>query len=124
MSRLLFSTAAAVDPAEDLSHMLGPARVMFQEQLVERIMALEAYRRLAGLSQQPLIEMKKIADIAHKIAGVGATLGFSAAGGLAARLDRAISDNPARCAEPWYMAEVVDPILEALLDEMEALLDA
>lgn len=109
--------------ANDFNAALEPARVMFRELLIERIMAFEAYRRLAEQSEYPQLEMVKIADIAHKIAGVGGTLGFVKAGALARELDRSITESPAKFAEAGYLQRVVDPLLEALLVEMEALLD-
>ncbi|GLS86016.1 hypothetical protein GCM10010873_09900 [Cypionkella aquatica] len=124
MIRQPFNDISPDEADADLSQALGLAQAMFVELIVERIMAFEAYRKLASLSDQPQLEMAKIADIAHKISGVGATLGFGKAGALAAELDRAISDNPARLANPDYLKQVVDPRLEALLDELESLLDA
>ncbi|MDB5658232.1 MAG: hypothetical protein JWS10_847 [Cypionkella sp.] len=109
--------------ATELNAALEPARVMFRELLIERIMAFEAYRRLAEQSEHPQVEMVRIADIAHKIAGVGGTLGFAKAGALAGDLDRSITENPAKFAESGYLQRVADPLLEALLVEMEALLD-
>ncbi|MDZ4394308.1 hypothetical protein, partial [Cypionkella sp.] len=58
-----------------------------------------------------------------KIAGVGPTLGFTRTGQLASALDRSITENPAKFTDPEYLRRVVDPLLEALLVEMEALLD-
>ena len=104
----------------DLSSALEPARVMFRELIIERILALEAYRKLAESSECSRLEMAKIA---HKIAGVGGTLGFAKIGALASALDSSITEHPAKFAEARYLKSVVDPLLEALLVEMEALLD-
>ena len=109
--------------ANDMTAVLEPARAMFRGLIVERIMAFEAYRKLVQHGDHPQDHMAKIAEIAHKISGVAATLGFFRTGQLAAVLDRAISDTPAKCAEPAYFQLIVDPMLEALLVEMEALLD-
>lgn len=123
MSRPHFFTGSAAAVDNELATVLEPARVMFRELIIERIMAFEAFRRLAENSEYPQLEMVKVADIAHKIAGVGATLGFIRAGQLAGALDRAITEQPAKFNNPEYLRRVVDPLLEALLVEMEALLD-
>lgn len=123
MSRLYHFAGSGMTGDSELAAVLEPARVLFRELIFERIMAFEAYRRLAETSEYPQLEMTKVADIAHKIAGVGATLGFTRAGQLASALDRAITENPARFAQPEYLRRVVDPLLEGLLVEMEALLD-
>lgn len=107
----------------DMTPVLEPARAMFRGLILERIMAFEAYRKLVERGDNPQDDMLKIAEIAHKISGVAATLGFFRTGQLAAVLDRAISDYPAKCAEPAYFQLIVDPMLESLLVEMEALLD-
>lgn len=106
-----------------MTAVLEPASAMFRGLIVERIMALEAYRKLVQHGENPQDQMAKIAGIAHKIAGVGATLGFFKTGQLAGALDRAITENAAKCADLEYFRLVVDPILEALLVEMESLLD-
>ena len=109
--------------ANDLTAVLEPARAMFRGLIVERIMAFEAYRKLVQHGENPQDEMAKIADIAHKISGVGATLGFFRTGQLAGALDRAITENLLKCADPAYFQLIIDPMLESLLVEMESLLD-
>ena len=123
MSRPHFFTGSAVAVDNDMTTVLEPARAMFRGLIVERIMAFEAYRKLVEHGEYPQDEMVKIADIAHKISGVGATLGFFRTGQLAGVLDRAITEKPAKFDDPEYLRLVVDPMLEALLVEMESLLD-
>jgi len=106
-----------------MTAVLEPARAMFRGLIVERIMALEAYRKLVQHGESPQDELARIAGIAHKISGVAATLGFFRTGQLAATLDRAITENTEKCAEPGYFHREINPMLEALLVEMEALLD-
>ena len=106
-----------------MTAVLEPARAMFRGLIVERIMALEVYRKLVRHGKNPQIEVAKIADIAHKISGVGATLGFLRTGQLAGALDHIITENLAKCADPEYFRLIADPMLEALLVEMESLLD-
>jgi hypothetical protein len=108
---------------KDMTAVLEPARAMFRGLIVERIMALEVYRKLVRHGKNPQDEVAKIADIAHKISGVGATLGFFRTGQLAAALDQTITENLEKCADPEYFRLIIDPMLEALLVEMESLLD-
>ncbi|WP_054008484.1 Hpt domain-containing protein [Cypionkella psychrotolerans] len=123
MTGLQYFGGSAGGGANDMTAVLEPARAMFRGLIVERIMAFEAYRKLVQHGENPQDEMAKIADIAHKISGVGATLGFFRTGQLAGVLDRAITENLAKCADPEYFRLIVDPMLEALLIEMESLLD-
>ncbi|WP_426034238.1 hypothetical protein [Cypionkella sp. TWP1-2-1b2] len=123
MTGLQHFGAAAGSGANDMTAVLEPARAMFRGLIVERIMALEAYRKLVQHGENPQDEMAKIADIAHKISGVGATLGFFRTGQLAGVLDRAITENLSKCADLEYFRLIVDPMLEALLVEVESLLD-
>lgn len=123
MTALQHTGRAAGIGANDMTAVLEPARAMFRGLIVERIMAFEAYRKLVQHGENPQDEMAKIAEIAHKISGVGATLGFFKTGQLAGALDRAITENQAKCADPGYFQLIVDPMLEALLVEMESLLD-
>jgi len=123
MTGLQYFGGSASGGANDMTAVLEPARAMFRGLIIERIMAFEAYRKLAQHGENPQDEMAKIADIAHKISGVGATLGFFRTGQLAGVLDRAITENRAKCADLEYFRLIVDPMLEALLVEMESLLD-
>lgn len=122
IGRQLLSGAAGAG-AQGISATLEPARQMFRDLVIERVMAFEALRKLAAESDHPQREMAKIADIAHKISGVAATLGFFKVGELASVLDRSIPANPTKPADPGYFRRKVEPLLEALLVEMEALLD-
>ena len=119
----LRSFVGSAGGSNDMTAVLEPARAMFRGLIVERIMALEVYRKLVRHGKNPQIEVAKIADIAHKISGVGATLGFFRTGQLAGALDHTITENLAKCADPEYFRLIVDPMLEALLVEMESLLD-
>lgn len=123
MSSLHSFSGAFGGGANEMTAVLEPARAMFRGLIVERIMALEAYRKLVQHGENPQDELAKIAGIAHKISGVGATLGFFRTGQLASNLDRAITENPAKCADPAYFQLIINPMLESLLMEMEALLD-
>lgn len=96
---------------------------MFSGLILDRILAFEAFRKQAASVGNPGHDLVKIASLAHKISGVGATLGFGKAGALAADLERAILVKPARRADPAYFAATVEPLLEALLVELESLLD-
>ena len=123
MSGLQYFVGSNSAVPNDMTAALKPARAVFLGLVIERIMAFEAFRKLVEHGENPRAEMTKIADIAHKISGVAATLGFMRTGQLAAALDRAITENPTKSADPEHFRHVVNPLLEALLVEMEALLD-
>lgn len=123
MSGLQYFVRSTRAGANDMTAALAPARAMFLGLIIERIMALEAFRKLVEHGENPQAEMTKIADIAHKISGAAATLGFIRTGQLASALDRVITENPAKSADPEHFRRAVNPLLEALLVEMEALLD-
>ena len=108
---------------EGLAAALEPARIRFRALIVERILAFEAFRKLILDGDEPQRALANIAGLAHKISGVGATLGFAQAGGLAGALERCILDGRARLADPVHFGAEVEPLLEALLVAMEALLD-
>ena len=109
---------------EDVGRGLEPARILFSGLILDRILAFEAFRKQAASAGNPGPALVKVANLAHKISGVGATLGFGKAGALAADLERAILGQPARRADPAHFAATFEPLLEALLIELESLLDA
>lgn len=115
--------ASSRDFADD---PLEPARLKFRALIVDRIMAFEAFRTLALRGEELDWALTSISELAHKIAGVGATLGFDKVGELAFALERAIVDGP-RVDGPrgstQRFSAVIGPLLESLLVELEAQLD-
>lgn len=108
---------------EDIETELKPVRDRFRSLLAERILALEALRRRAANDDDPGPALENIADIAHKISGVGATLGFRRVGELAGILDRSLSELRKKPASYVDFRSEIAQQLEALLVELEALLD-
>lgn len=118
--------SGAVQAAGDdgLLAALEPARARFRGLIVERVLAFEEFRRGVEREGGAANALANIAGLAHKIAGVGATLGFASVGALAAAVERCVVDGHARCAAPHDIWIGVEPRLDALLDALEALLDA
>lgn len=104
--------------------VLEPARIRFRSLIVARVLAFEAYGKLAAGGEDSRQALTGISDLAHKISGVSATLGFATLGALAAALERTIAAGSANHDDPAHFQTIIEPRLEALLDEMESLLDA
>lgn len=102
---------------------LEPARLLFRDLIFDRILAFEAFRKQAASGGNPGPALVNIANLAHKISGVGATLGFGKAGELAGVLECSILGQPTKRTDPAYFSATVEPLLEDLLVEMESLLD-
>ena len=108
---------------EEVEAALRPVRNRFCNLLTERILVLEACRKQAAIDADPLHVLERIAGIAHKISGVGAMLGFHRAGELAGSLEQTISAMRNTTAGYSGFHSKIDSQLEALLDELELLLD-
>lgn len=111
----------APDPALDPG--LDPARIKFRSLLVVRVLAFEAYRKQALGGDDPFLALTGISDLAHKISGVSATLGFAQLGARAAALERSMAQRRRLHADPAQFLAAIEPRLEALLNAMEALID-
>lgn len=102
---------------------LEPARARFRGMIVQRILAFEDLRKGVEQGHDAVGALANIAGLAHKISGVGATLGFVQAGDLATALERIIIEGRSRRATPYDIWADAEPGLDALLDALEALLD-
>lgn len=103
--------------------ILEPARARFRDLLVVRIIAFEEFRKAAQRPAEAADALMKMSDLAHKIAGVGATLGYASAGALAGAVEQTVLSGRARQADAATLWSEVEPRLDALLDTLEALLD-
>lgn len=118
-------TAPAATPAlnDEIAPELLPARKRFRDLAIERIMTLESLRIRVTSGQEPRTAIAGIVALAHKIAGSAGSLGYGAAGNLAARIDQ-ISRDQAEVKLPLNeLWRQIEPRLIALMDELEALLD-
>ena len=111
------------EPHPALEPALEPARNRFRGLILDRVLAFETHRRQAARGDDPLRALTAISDLAHKISGVGATLGFTQTGKLAGALERSIAQGRAGRSDPMRVHAEIEPLLEALLIEMEARLD-
>lgn len=102
---------------------LAPARARFASVLIDRILALESYRQQAMQSENALAAIKSIAALTHKIGGVAGTLGYDRVGDYANFVEHNITAALNRKIDPRRIFEMVADSLEALLNEMEALLE-
>ena len=109
---------------ERISPTLVGVQTRFREMIVDRILVFEAMKRAIETNHQPAQALDKIGDLAHKIAGVAATLGYPYAGQLAAGVEQAVRDGDAARKPTQETWGHLQPNLEALLDELERLLDA
>lgn len=103
--------------------MLEPARIRFRDLLFTRIIAFEEFRKSADRPTETAEALVKISDLAHKIAGVGATLGYPTVGVLAGAVEQAVLSGRAGQADAAAIWFDVEPRLDTLLDALEAMLD-
>lgn len=111
------------EPSQAAWSHLEPARARFRDLLFARIIAFEEFGKSAGRPAEIADALVKIADLAHKIAGVGATLGYASVGTMAFAVEQAVLSGRTRKADAAAVWSDVEPRLEALLDALEALLD-
>ena len=106
---------------QDLLPALQPLRARFVELSLSRSIELSRLRSRILLGQEPLVAMREIGEVVHKISGVAATLGFPAWGQLAAEIDLIIN----RLRKQEISLEVAfrsaEPMLDALIRAMSAI---
>jgi HPt (histidine-containing phosphotransfer) domain-containing protein len=103
--------------------LLEPARIKFRGLILDRILAFEAFCKEAAEGDSAQRALTDIADLAHKISGVGATLGFDQVGGIAGALERCIRQEQVGLAGREHFSNELAVLLESLLVAMEDLLD-
>ena len=103
--------------------ILEPARARFRDLIVVRIIAFEEFRKGAARPAEAAEALVKMSDLAHKIAGVGATLGYASVGTLAGAVEQTVLSGRANRAAAATIWSEVEPRLDVLLDALEALLD-
>ncbi|WP_372838362.1 Hpt domain-containing protein [Phaeovulum sp.] len=125
-------TAAAVQKKEtfppsvissQLETQLTQLRGRFLATVVERILMFEAKIRDLEADSNSAAALQEISNLAHKITGVAATFGFPKIGALAADVEHKIGEGRASGISAQESWRDTSPILEKLLDEMEAILD-
>jgi len=121
----MMAISQADDSSENTGIDLVIARIRkdFIARLIERSLMLESLKAEVASSQQPERAISAIGEMAHKMAGVAATLGLQRLGKLSMRLDDLIGSarsSGQAASQTWLIAEGA---VEDLLDEMEALLD-
>ncbi|NEY92142.1 Hpt domain-containing protein [Tabrizicola oligotrophica] len=110
-------------PREAVAPGLAAIQARFLELICDRVLVFETLKKDLEANRKPALALTRIADLAHKIAGVAATLGFPHAGELAADVERAVRDGAAAGMPALQTWERVSPTLEQFLDELESLLD-
>lgn len=103
---------------------LVPMRTKFVGQMLSRLGQLEALRCAVNDGREPLPSMAEIGQIAHRMSGVAETLGFARIGRLSMEVDMQVAaalSTQGQVSQSWRS---VEPLLEDLLDEMEANLDS
>jgi HPt (histidine-containing phosphotransfer) domain-containing protein len=102
---------------------LESAREKFRMLIVDRILAFEAFQRSAGQPKELAGALTNIQNLAHKIAGVGATLGYSSAGALACSVEQIVQEGREGNLSLSVVWSNAQPRLETLLVELESILD-
>jgi HPt (histidine-containing phosphotransfer) domain-containing protein len=90
----------------------------FLDRVADRCMAIECILAEASDTRPTEAERLEIAQHAHKTVGVAATFGYAALGTRALEVERLMSAQGP--VPSWAAAR---PIVDALLDEMERVLD-
>lgn len=126
MSAMMNSQAAATPSpmVERDTSPLAPARARFRSLTIERILAFEGFRQQAEHPETAQAAFLGIRDLAHKISGVAATLGFAKAGDYAQTVEQTVIKALARKLPDAETLARIDAPLESLLQTLEALLDA
>jgi HPt (histidine-containing phosphotransfer) domain-containing protein len=101
------------------------ARGLFAARIEEQIIRIEQCRLdlLSGRSPGRAA-LDEIEAHVHKISGVAETVGYPRAGRLAGGVERLIGQGRREGLSDRAILECVEPALEALLDALEAVLDA
>ncbi len=111
-----------LDSIIEIAPSLLKIRERFCELALNRILAFESMKIAIEANCQPEVALDEIASLAHKITGVAGTLGYPFAGQLAADVELTVRrgfSNETLTHQTWAS---VQPILEALLVELESLL--
>jgi chemotaxis protein histidine kinase CheA len=126
MSAMMNNQAAvSPNPAADRdTSPLAPARARFRGLTIERILAFEGFRQQAEHPETAQAAFLGIRDLAHKISGVAATLGFAEAGSFAQTVEQSVIQSLARKLPDAETLAQIDAPLESLLQALETLLDA
>lgn len=106
-----------------IPNALFPARDRFCGMIAQRIIMFEALRIEFNAGNDPQRALAGIVALAHKIAGVAETLGFPNTGKLAAALEQHSRDGLVRQLPEDELWRDVEPRLNALMDDLEVLLD-
>jgi HPt (histidine-containing phosphotransfer) domain-containing protein len=106
-------------PSADIRPQLARIRIGFLVRLEDRCAEIDRLvNTIDGSGLQPHL-IDGLAEHAHKIAGVAATLGFGRLGSLAGQADMAIAALQSQ--NDWIAARA---LVETLLDEIEDVLEA
>jgi HPt (histidine-containing phosphotransfer) domain-containing protein len=114
------STAAKKLPA-GLPEVLQAAHQVFINLTTDRILRIEVLAQAVHKGDDAVSALTEIAQIAHKIAGVAGTLGYPEVGDNARALEHKLKADLAS-GDPLGHWTSTAPDIEALLDDLEALL--
>ena len=123
LSSLAGKSGQQSDMTRAIPLALLPARARFHDLILQRIMAFESFRIDFHKRRDPKVALEGVISLAHMIAGVAETLGYPVTGKMAAALEqqsREGLDRKIPAIDLWHSTE---PLLIALMDELEAILD-
>lgn len=114
------STATKKPPA-GLPQALQAAHQVFITLTIDRILRIKVLAQAVRKGDDAPSALTEIAQIAHKIAGVAATLGYPEVGDKARALEQKLKADIAS-GDPLRHWSSTAPQIEALLDDLEAIL--
>lgn len=109
--------------SEAFDRIIAGATAKFKETLMTRVLDLEAAMIEIDKGADLKPRLMLISALAHKTAGVAATLNFSEIGILALKLETAI-DASAKYEDTSTIWNHIRPKLDRMLDAMESALEA
>lgn len=110
-----------------MQRAIEPVRRKFIAELDDKILDLEALKKMVENGDREQDALSEIVSRAHKLRGVAGSFGFTALGDAAQQLEESYTDLFQSSSQPEATFEqnwsLLAPRLEALLDQMELALE-
>jgi len=114
--------SSAQKPDDAVAQAVTQLRLKFVDSLDERILQFEAVLADLRRGGDQHKALRNISALAHKIAGIAPTFGFSAIGTQARQIEQMI-DRQIRMVSAQETMDQVFPALQGFLDDLESLMD-
>lgn len=102
---------------------IDAARSKYLSMIDERLLTFEAYAADLRAARRLDAALIGISALSHKISGVSETIGFPRVGEIASDLELLIEHGRATNSSPAAIWTKAEPVLEGLMESLEALLD-